>query len=44
MMLKDKINESAINRTRMEASKMMEMSKSMHYNSTNADLGKSIHK
>jgi len=28
----------------MEASKIIEMSKSMHHNSTNADLGKSIHK
>ena len=40
MHLKEKISESAAERAKAEASKMMEMS--MHFNSTNADLHKSI--
>ena len=42
MQLKERINESMNERAKMEASRMMEMS--MHFNSTNADMQKSIHK
>ena len=40
MQLKERIQESAAERAKIEASRIMEMS--MHYNSTNADLHKSI--
>ena len=40
MQLKERIQESAADRAKIEASRVMEMS--MHYNSTNADLHKSM--
>ena len=42
MQLRQKVNETAAERARAQASKMMEMS--LHFNSTNADLHKSIAK
>lgn len=42
LQLKGKINESAVSRAKMEASRMMEMS--MRFDSTNVDLHKSIAK